>query len=129
MSLLFFWRDVLQDTSFFSLIGPHTESNVDFNPLLRFQANVAPIEELVRAMEQLDVAHREETQKKVAEREKVVADGEQQAQYLAEEKQRIQDLVSELERELIKVIPSMNLVRKLLILTNLYKEGDREVLR
>ena len=112
VSLLFFWRDVLQDTSFFSLIGPHTESNIDFNPLLRFQANVAPIEELVRAMEQLDVAHREETQKKVAEREKVVADGEQQAQYLAEEKQRIQDLVSELERELIEGDGEMKTMEK-----------------
>ena len=112
LSLLFFWRDVLQDTSFFSLIGPHTESNIDFNPLLRFQANVAPIEELVRAMEQLDVAHREETQKKVAEREKVVADGEQQAQYLAEEKQRIQDLVSELERELIEGDGEMKTMEK-----------------
>ena len=112
VSLLFFWRDVLQDTSFFSLIGPHTESNIDFNPLLRFQANVAPIEELVRAMEQLDVAHREETQKKVAEREKVVADGEQQAQYLAEEKQRIQDLVSELERELVEGDGEMKTVEK-----------------
>ena len=112
VSLLFFWRDVLQDTSFFSLIGPHTESNIDFNPLLRFQANVAPIEELVRAMEQLDVAHREETQKKVAEREKVVADGEQQAQYLAEEKQRIQDLVSELERELVEGDGEMKTMEK-----------------
>ena len=112
LSLLFFWRDVLQDTSFFSLIGPHTESNIDFNPLLRFQANVAPIEELVRAMEQLDVAHREETQKKVAEREKVVADGEQQAQYLAEEKQRIQDLVSELERELVEGDGKMKTMEK-----------------
>ena len=112
VSLLFFWRDVLQDTSFFSLIGPHTESNIDFNPLLRFQANVAPIEELVRAMEELDVAHREETQKKAAEREKVVADGEQQAQYLAEEKQRIQDLVSELERELIEGDGEMKTMEK-----------------
>ena len=112
VSLLFFWRDVLQDTSFFSLIGPHTESNIDFNPLLRFQANVAPIEELVRAMEQLDVAHREETQRKVAEREKVVADGEQQAQYLAEEKQRIQDLVSELERELVEGDGEMKTMEK-----------------
>ena len=40
-----------------------------------------------------------------------------------------QKQLGELERELIKVIPSMNLVRKLLVLTNLYKEGDREVLR
>ena len=63
-------------------------------------------------MEQLDVAHREETQKKVAEREKVVADGEQQAQYLAEEKQRIQDLVSELERELIEGDGEMKTMEK-----------------
>ena len=60
------------------------------------------MEELTKAMRQLEVAHRQEKQAKVAESRKVVAEGEQQAQQLAVENQRILYLNFELEGELAK---------------------------
>jgi len=66
------------------------------------KVSVEPVEELTKAMRQLEVAHRQEKQEKAAESRKVVAEGEQQAQQLAVKKQRIQDLNVELEGELAK---------------------------
>merc|ERR1719347_874231 len=66
------------------------------------KVSVASVEELTKAMRQLEVTYRQEKQKKAAESEKVVAEGELQAKRLADENRRIQDLNVELERELAR---------------------------
>ena len=86
----------------FNMVTNDVERVQSRGPVAKVLFGDQPLEELTKAMRQLEVTHMQKKQEKAAERRKVVAEGEQQVQQLAVEKQHIQNLNVEFGVELAK---------------------------
>merc|ERR1719495_744675 len=94
------------------------------------EVNLGPVQELTKAMMQLEVSHREAKLEHDAAKEKSVVEGEKQAKELAAEKGRVQMANIELERELASGDDEIKtLTKKLNELETFKKSLDEEDLR
>merc|ERR1719495_1650914 len=94
------------------------------------EVNLEPVQELTKAMMQLEVSHREAKLEHDAAKEKSVVEGEKQAKELAAEKERVQMVNIELERELASVDDEIKTLTKKLNELEMFKKVlDEEDLR